>query len=85
MDFKRSDINPAVTHAPKNRATLIVIGGRSEVGIASIDCRTAVQQLMSERGSSIVLERSKHGIGVDLVARAIQKPVSIVAAQIVTG
>ena len=38
---------------------------------------------MSERGSSIVLERSKHRIGVDLVARAVQETAAIVTADVV--
>jgi hypothetical protein len=38
---------------------------------------------MSESGSSIILERSKHRIGVDLVAGAIQKTAAIVATDIV--
>ena len=55
----------------------------SEVGIARIDCGTAVQQLMSERGSSVILQRSKHGIGIDLVARAVQKTAAIVTTDII--
>jgi len=40
---------------------------------------------MRQGWSAVVLQRAKHRLGVDLIARAIQKPVSIVAAQIVTG
>ena len=38
---------------------------------------------MSESGSSIILERSKHRIGIDLVAGAVQKTAAIIATDIV--
>jgi len=39
---------------------------------------------MSESGSSIILERSKHRISVDLVARAVQKTAAIVTTHVVS-
>jgi hypothetical protein len=38
---------------------------------------------MCESGSSIVLKRPKHWIGIDLVARAVQETATIVATDIV--
>ena len=45
--------------------------------------RTAFQQLMRESGSAIVLKGPKQRIGVDLVARAIQKTAAIIATYII--
>jgi hypothetical protein len=39
---------------------------------------------MSESGPSIILKRSEHWIGIDLVARAVQETATIVATDIVT-
>jgi hypothetical protein len=38
---------------------------------------------MSESGSSIILERSKHRIGIDLVAGAVQETAAIVTTDVV--
>ncbi len=38
---------------------------------------------MSERGSSIILERSKYGIGVDLITRAVQETAAVVTTDVV--
>jgi hypothetical protein len=38
---------------------------------------------MSESGSSIILERSQHRVGVDLVAWAVQKTAAIIATDVV--
>jgi len=40
---------------------------------------------MSESGSSIILERSKHRIGIDLVAGAVQETASIIAADVIAA
>ena len=38
---------------------------------------------MSERGSSVILKRSKHGIGINLIARAVQETAAIVTTDVV--
>src|SRR6266566_5965540 len=66
LHFKRPDINATVTHAPKIRSALIVVRRRGELRVACVNCRAATQQRVREGGSSIVLERSKHRVGIDL-------------------
>ena len=42
------------------------------------------EQGVSERGSSIVLQRTKQRIGVDLIAWAVQKTAAIIATDVVS-
>jgi hypothetical protein len=39
---------------------------------------------MTESGSAIILKRSKHRIGVDLIARTVQKTAAIIARDVVS-
>jgi hypothetical protein len=84
LHLKRPDVNATVTHAPKTRAALIVVGRRSKVRVSGINGRAATQQRVRQRGSAVVLQRSKHRVGVDLVPWTRQITAAVIAAYIVT-
>ena len=62
---------------------MVVVRRRSEVWVAGIDSWAALQQRMCEGRSAVTLERSKHRVGVDLVAQTGQITIAIVAAHVV--
>src|SRR5205814_4163307 len=62
----------AIVDAGKPGPTLVVVGRRHEVWIARIDGDAAWQQGVGEGRTSVILQRTKHWFGVDLVARGRQ-------------
>ena len=54
-----------------------------EIRIARINGRAARQQGVSKRWSAVVLQRTKHRIGIDLIARPVQITSAIIAAEII--
>src|SRR6266536_2922931 len=83
LHLKGADVEAAVTHSIKTRAALVVERRRSKVRVTRINGRATEQQLMRECGATVVLQWAKHGIGVDLIARAGQDTAAVVAAEIV--
>src|SRR6266540_77809 len=84
LHFKRPDVDPAVDDAIKPGAALVVERRRSEVRVACIDGRTAGQQRVREGWSTVVLQSTKHRIGIDLIAQASQIAAAVITAQVVT-
>jgi hypothetical protein len=68
--LKRADIKPAIHDPIETGTALVEERRRSKTGVASINGRAARQQRMRESRTAIVLQWTKHWIGVDLVARA---------------
>jgi predicted alpha/beta hydrolase family esterase len=66
------------------RAALVKERRRSKVRIASVDRAAAWQRQVCERWTTVVLQRAKQRIGIDLIARAIQITAAIIAAEIVS-
>ena len=57
--------------------------GRVKLRIARVNRRAARQRQMRERWSTIILQRTKQRIGVDLIARASQKAAAVIAADVI--
>ena len=55
----------------------------SEIWIARVYRRAAGQRHVRERRATVILQRTKQRIGIDLIARAVQVTAAIVAADIV--
>ena len=53
-----------------------------EIRITRVNRRAAQQRQMRERSSTIILQRTKQRIGVDLVARTIQEAAAVIAANV---
>jgi hypothetical protein len=68
--LERADIEPSVYDPIEPEAALVEERRRSEVRSARIYRRAARQQCMRKGRTAIVLQWTKHWIGVDLVARA---------------
>jgi hypothetical protein len=68
--LKRADIDSTINHSVKTGPALIGERRRSEAGVARVDGRAARQQRMCKGRTTIILQWTKHWIGVDLVARA---------------
>ena len=68
----------------ETRAALIMERRGHEIRIAPVDGRAARQWQMRKRWSTIILQRTKERIGVDLIARSVQMTATIVAADVVT-
>lgn len=66
--------------------TVSLIGGRwrNEVRIASVNRWAARQQRVRRGWATVVLQRTKQWIGIDLIARAGQVTAAIIAAEIVS-
>ncbi len=78
-----------VHHTCKTVPALVIKQRRTKriwvkAGVAGINGRTATQQRVSERRTSVVLQRPKHRIGIDLVAGRCKETAAIVAAKVVT-
>jgi hypothetical protein len=80
LHFKRTFVDATVHDTIKTRATLVEERRRSKVRIACVNRRTAGQQRVGKGGTAIILQRTKHWIGIDLIARASQGTGGIVTA-----
>src|SRR5262249_30484311 len=67
LDFKRTDVDPAIYHAIKTRTALIKDRRRSKVRVTGIKGRTTRQQRVRKCGATVVLQRTEHRVGVDLI------------------
>ena len=74
----------AIKYANERRVSLIVRRGRSEAGIACINCRAVRRESVRKRRSTVILQRTEQRIGIDLIAWAIQITAAIIAAKIVS-
>ena len=55
-----------------------------EVRIAGVNRWAASQQRMRKGWAAVILQRTKQRIGIDLIARAIQQPVGIIATDVIS-
>ena len=70
LHFKRTDVDATIHHAIKARAALVVERRRSKARVACVNSRAAGQQRMREGWAAVVLQRTEHRIGVNLIAGA---------------
>ena len=74
----------ATVHNPIKAWAALIEGRRWREGrITGINCRAAGQQFMRQREATIVLQRAKDWIGVDLITGAIQQAATIIAAEVI--
>jgi hypothetical protein len=71
LDLKRAFVDATVHDAIKSGAALIEERRRSKVRIARVNGRATWQQRMCECAATVILQRTKQRIGVDLIAGAI--------------
>jgi len=83
LHLEGADVDAAVHYTIKIRPALVVERRRSEGRVTRINGGAAEQQLMRECGAAIVLQRAKHRIGINLIARTGQDTAAVVAAEIV--
>ena len=70
-------------HPEKTRAALVVIRWRSKTRIACVNRRAAPHRHMRERWSTVIPQRTKQRVGVDLIAWTSQKAAAIIAADVI--
>jgi hypothetical protein len=68
--LKRADIEPAIHDPIETGAALVEKRRRSEVRGASINGRATAQQFVRKCWATIILQWTKHWIGVGLIAGA---------------
>jgi len=83
LHLKGAFVDATVHNSIKARAALVEEGRRSKVRIACINSRAAGQQSMRECRTAVILQQTQLRIDIDLVARAVQIPPGIIAAEIV--
>jgi len=83
LHLKGAFVDATVHNSIKARAALVEQGRRSKVRIACINSRAAGQQSMRECRTAVILQQTQLRIDIDLVARAVQIPPGIIAAEIV--
>ena len=83
LHFKRTDVDPSIHYAIKARAALVVQRRRSEARVACVNRRAAGQKRVREGRATVVLQRTEHRIGVDLIAGSDQETAAIIAAKVV--
>ena len=76
--------SPPVRDTVITWTALIVVRRRSKARVAGINIRAAGQQLVREGWAAIILQWTKHRIGIDLVAVRREKAAAVVIAEIVT-
>src|SRR5207302_11421135 len=81
---KRAEVDSAIAYAIKAGSALVIIRRGNEIRIAGINGRAAGQQRVCPCRAAVVLQGTKHRIGVDLIARAIQVTTTVVTAEVVT-
>ena len=69
MQFKRADIDPAAYYPIETGTALVEQWRRSKIRVARVNCRATRQQRMRECRAAVILQRAKHRIGEELVAR----------------
>ena len=84
LHLKRTYIDATVEHAIEMTASLVGERRRSEVGITGINRWAARQQRVRKGCAAVILQRTKQRIGIDLIARAIQIPAAVIAAEVVS-
>jgi hypothetical protein len=84
LHFKCADIDAIIHYTRKTGTSLIVIGRRSEIRIATFNSRAGRKQRVGKSRTAVVLERPEQRVGVDLVARAGQIAASIIIADIIS-
>jgi hypothetical protein len=67
--LERANIEPAIHDSIKTETALVEERRRTKVRVARINGRATGQQGMRKGRTAVVLQRTKHRIGVDLVAR----------------
>jgi hypothetical protein len=67
--LERANVDATVHNPIKAWAALVEERWRSKVRIACINGRATKQQLMRECQATIVLQRAKQRIGIDLISR----------------
>ena len=71
MHFKRADVNPAASYPIKTWTTLIVVRRTTKFGSPVLIAGLPGNKRVCECRATVVLQRTEHRIGVDLIARAI--------------
>jgi hypothetical protein len=81
--LKGAFVDATVHHAIKTRSALVEKRWWSEVRVACVNCRTAGQQRVGKGWPAVVLQRTHHWIGVNLIAGTIQKTAAIIATEVI--
>jgi hypothetical protein len=87
--FECASIYAVIRHTRKTSAALVLEERRTEriwvkARVARINSGAAGQQLVREGRAAVVLQRSKHRIGIDLIAGRREKTAAIIAGEVIT-
>jgi hypothetical protein len=83
LHLERTNVDASVHDAIITETALIVERRRREARVARINGGAASQQLVGKCRAAIVLERTEHWVGVDLVPGRSQKTAAIIAAEVI--